>query len=406
MRVAVVGGGIGGLSAALALRAAGAEVTVYERVTEPRAARAGHGLVLWHNAVLALRALGVGPEVEKIGHELHRHRFLDARGRRIAEWSMARMAGRLGAPVYGVGRPHLHALLADRVGEDLVTGFRFTGFTATGDGVVVRFGEGREERADLLVGADGLRSAVRAALLPGDPPPRYAGFTAFQGVIRLPGSGMPEHTFLSTWGRGRWFVCYRLSDDHVYWDGVLGDRVAPRLGESPLGLLAAEFDGWPDPIPGLIAATGADDVTPVHVFDRPPLRRWSHGRVTLLGDAAHPMTFNLGQGAGQAIEDALVLGEELAGGDVPAALAAYEARRVERTARMVRRSRANGELTRWRHPIACAARDAFMRLTFDRLVYRETYRLTMAVDFTGDADAIGAGRSAGDGDLTAEGSET
>ncbi|GAA2846845.1 NAD(P)/FAD-dependent oxidoreductase [Streptosporangium fragile] len=377
----VVGGGIGGLSAALALRAAGAEVTVYERAPGPHAAQAGHGLVLWHNAVLALRALGLEPEVRKIGHELHRHLFRDMRGRRIAEWSMARMAGRFDAPVYSVSRPALHALLAGRVGDDLVLDSRCTGFTATGDGVVVRFAGGREERADLLVGADGLRSTVRAALLPGDPPPRYAGFTAFQGVIRLPGSGVPEHTFLSTWGRGRWFVCYRLADDHVYWDGVLGDRVAPRLGATPLGLLAAEFGGWPDPVPDLIAATGADDVTPVHVFDRPPLRRWGHGPVTLLGDAAHPMTFNLGQGAGQAIEDALVLGEELAGGDVPAALTAYEARRVTRTARMVRRSRANGELTRWRHPIACAARDAFMRLTFDRLVYRKTYQLTMAIDF-------------------------
>ncbi len=384
MRVVVVGGGIGGLTAALALRAAGAEVSVHERAPGLRAAQAGHGLVLWHNAVLALRELGLEPGVRKAGHELHRHLFRDARGRRIAEWSMARMAGPLGAPVYSVSRPELHTLLAGQVGDDLVTGSRFTGLTVTGDRVVARFGDGREERADLLVGADGLRSAVRAALLPGDPPPRYAGFTAFQGVIRLPGSGVPANTFLSTWGRGRWFVCYRLAGDHVYWDGVLGDRVAPRLGVSALDMLAAEFAGWPDPIPGLIAATGAEDVTPVHVFDRPPLRRWSHGPVTLLGDAAHPMTFNLGQGAGQAIEDALVLAGELTGGDVPRALAGYEARRVDRTARMVRRSRVNGELTRWRHPVACAARDAFMRLTFDRLVYRETYRLTMAIDFIGD----------------------
>ncbi|GAA3410806.1 NAD(P)/FAD-dependent oxidoreductase [Streptosporangium vulgare] len=385
----VVGGGIGGLTAALALRAAGAEVSVHERAPGLHAAQAGHGLVLWHNAVLALRELGLEPGVREIGHELHRHLFRDARGRRIAEWSMARMAGPLGAPVHGVSRPELHALLAGRVGDDLVTGSRFTGLTVTGERVVARFGDGREERADLLVGADGLRSAVRAALLPGDPPPRYAGFTAFQGVIRLPGSGVPEHTFLSTWGRGRWFVCYRLGGDHVYWDGVLGDRVVPRLGVSALDMLAEEFAGWPDPIPGLIAATGEGDVTPVHVFDRPPLRSWSHGPVTLLGDAAHPMTFNLGQGAGQAIEDALVLAEELTGGDVPRALAGYEARRVDRTTRMVRRSRANGELTRWRHPVACAARDAFMRLTFDRLVYRETYRLTMATGFTGFTDFTG-----------------
>lgn len=383
-KVIVVGGGIGGLAAAAALRRAGAAVTVHERAAELTAAQSGHGLVLWHNAVLALRALGLEPELRKTGYELHRHLFRDRRGRRLADWSMARMAARFDAPVYSVSRPGLHRLLAERAGDDLVLGSRCTGFAAGPDGVTVRFADGREERADLLVGADGLRSAVRAGLLPHEPPPRYAGFTAFQGVIRMPGSGVPEHTFLSTWGRGRWFVCYRLPDDHVYWDGVLSDRVAAPLGIDPLTLLAREFDGWPEPIPTLIAATGSDALAPVHIFDRPPLPRWSHGRVTLLGDAAHPMTFNLGQGAGQAIEDAVVLGQCLAGGDVAGAPAAYEARRVDRTARMVRRSRANGELTRWRHPLAVAARDAFMRVTFDRLIYRKTYQLTMAVDFLED----------------------
>ncbi|WP_043622792.1 FAD-dependent oxidoreductase [Nonomuraea candida] len=388
-RVLVAGGGIGGLAAAVALRRAGASVTVHERAAELRSAQSGHGLVLWHNAVLALRELGLEPELRKIGYELHRHRFRDRRGRTLADWSMARMAERFDAPVYSVSRPRLHALLAEEIGDDLVLGSRLTGFAADRDGVTVTFGPGREERADLLVGADGLRSAVRAGLLAHEPPPRYAGFTAFQGVIWLPGSGVPEHTFLSTWGRGRWFVCYRLDDEHVYWDGVLGDGVTVPIGVDPRTMLAREFDGWPDPIPALIAATGPGDLVPVPVFDRPPLARWSHGRVTLLGDAAHPMTFNLGQGAGQAIEDAVVLAQELgaatASGQagVAESLAGYEARRVDRAARMVRRSRFNGELTRWRHPLAVAARDAFMRATFDRLIYRKTYELTMAVDFVG-----------------------
>jgi 2-polyprenyl-6-methoxyphenol hydroxylase-like FAD-dependent oxidoreductase len=384
-RVIVVGGGIGGLAAAVALRRAGVAVTVHERTPELRAARSGHGLVLWHNAVLALRRLGLEPGIRKIGYELRRHLFRDRRGRELANWSMARMAGRLGAPVYSVSRPDLHGLLADRVGDDLVLGSRCAGFATDGSGVVVRFEDGREERADLLVGADGLRSAVRAGLLPHDPPPRYAGFTAFQGMIEMPDSPVPEHTFLSTWGRGRWFVCYRLSGDHVYWDGVLSDTVEAPIGTSILDLLGQAFAGWADPVPGLIAATGAAHLTPVHIFDRPPLPRWSHGRVTLLGDAAHPMTFNLGQGAGQAIEDALVLGQEVADGDLAGAPERYEARRVTRTARMVHRSAANGRLTRWRNPLAVAARDAFMRATFDRLVYRKTYELTMAVDFAATA---------------------
>ncbi|MEV4893288.1 FAD-dependent oxidoreductase [Nonomuraea sp. NPDC055795] len=382
-RIAVVGGGIGGLSAAIALRRAGAAVTVHERAPALRAAQSGHGLVLWHNAVLALRQLGL--DAGKAGYELHTHHFRNRRDRTLATWPMADMAPVYDAPVYSVSRPDLHQLLAEEVGGDLVLGSRCTGFSADGDGVTLRFDDGRQERADLLVGADGLRSSVRAGLIPHEPPPRYAGFTAFQGVIKLPGSGVPPHTFLSTWGEGRWFVCYRLGGEHVYWDGVLSDHITTPPGTRITGLLAEQFAGWPDPVPALIAATPEADLTPVPIYDRPPAARWSHGPVTLLGDAAHPMTFNLGQGAGQAIEDAVVLGQVLAGPeaghDLPAALARYEARRVARTARIARRSRANGALTRWRNPLACAARDAFMRLTFDRLVFRKTYDLTMAVDF-------------------------
>ncbi|MBB3728869.1 FAD-dependent monooxygenase [Nonomuraea dietziae] len=376
LRVLVAGGGIGGLTAAVALRRAGAAVTVHERAPELRMAQAGHGLVLWHNAVLALRDLGLEPGVEKIGYELREHLFRNSGGRRLARWSMARKAAELGAPVYSVSRPDLHALLVEEAGDALRLDSPCGGFSADGSGVTVRVGDA-EERVDALIGADGLRSVVRAALVPHEPPPRYAGFTAFQGVIDLPGSGVPEHTFLSTWGRGRWFVCYRLTGDLVYWDGVLSDHITAPFGTRPLDLLAREFGDWPDPIPRLVAATDPADLTTVPIFDRPPMPRWAHGRVALLGDAAHPMTFNLGQGAGQSIEDALVLAECLKGGDVAEGLRRYEARRVARAARIVRRSRANGALTRWRHPVACAARDAFMRLTFDRLVYRKTYQLTM-----------------------------
>ncbi|SDR31284.1 FAD-dependent monooxygenase [Thermostaphylospora chromogena] len=380
--VIVVGGGIGGLAAAVALDRAGATVTVHERAAEPGAARAGHGLVLWHNAVLALRRLGLGPEIEKIGYELHRYVFQDGKGRAMADWPVARMAERFDAPVYSVSRPELHRMLSEQVGDRLVLDSRCTGFTADPDGVTVTFADGRELRADLLIGADGLRSTVRAALRPNEPPPRYAGFTAFQGVIDASGSGMPEHTFLTVWGRGRWFVCYRLPDDRVYWDGVLSDRVEAPLGTTAAELLDREFGDWPEPIPRLLAATGEHALRPVQIFDRPPARRWSHGRVTLLGDAAHPMTFNLGQGAGQAIEDAVVLAQTLDPADLTGTLTAYEQRRVDRTARMVRRSRANGELTRLTHPLAVAARNAFMRVAMNRLIFRKTYELTMAIDWS------------------------
>ncbi len=195
--------------------------------------------------------------------------------------------------------------------------------------------------------------------------------------------------FVNTFGEGPWFVYYRLGDDSVYWDAVLDDRTGRRLGSSApsLGLgvreaLLREFGHWPDPVPALIEATAEDEILPVDIYDRDPVPRWSTDRVTLVGDAAQPMTFNLGQGANQAIEGAVVLAQCLssAQGDTAAALAAYERRRMDRAVRVARRSRANGVLSRWRHPAVCLLRDAFMRVAFDRLVYRKTYQLTMDTD--------------------------
>ncbi|MBW6436095.1 FAD-dependent oxidoreductase [Actinoplanes hulinensis] len=380
-KVVIVGAGIGGLAAAVALRRAGIPVTVYERAAELGRAQAGHGLVLWHNAVLALRALGLGKEIAEIGYALDRHQFWTWYGPNLADWPLDEGAARTGAPVYTVSRPALHRMLLDAAGGDVVLGHTYAGHTEDDDGVTVRFGNGRTVRAGLLVGADGLRSGVRAALMPYEPPPVYAGFTAFQGVIDTGVPGVRDHAFVSTWGRGRWFVYYRLADGRIYWDGILGDRRVRRLsgvGGGRRELLLGEFAGWPAPITGLIGATGEEGIVPAHIFHRPPVDRWSTGRVTLLGDAAHPMTFNLGQGAGQSIEDAVVLAQCLGRSGE---LAEYERRRAGRVRRIANRSRANGEFTRWHSLPACLFRDAFMRLTFDRLVRRKTYQLTMRVDF-------------------------
>ncbi|GAA3441448.1 FAD-dependent monooxygenase [Planomonospora venezuelensis] len=379
--VVVVGGGIGGLTTALALRRAGISARVYERASRLRDIQAGGGLVLWHNAIPALRGIGMEEPVQKIGHELRRYRFRSWRDRDLADWSIERMAGRLGAPAYTVSRAELHRTLSAEVGDDLVLGARCAGFDSDADGVTVRFEDGREERGDLLVGADGLRSAVRGAMMPYEPPPRYAGVTAWQGIAHVPGLGTPGHTFVSTFGRGRWFVYYPLTDGHVYWDAIISDRISRRMdafGQTWREIVTREFAGWPVPVAELVEATPMGGVSPIDIFDRDPVTRWSTDRATLVGDAAHPMTFNLGQGANQAIEGAVVLASCLAGArDVPGALAEYERRRVARTAKVVRRSRANGAFSRWSAPAACWFRDAFMRLTFDRLVYRKTYELTM-----------------------------
>ncbi|MFV0524981.1 MAG: FAD-dependent monooxygenase [Acidimicrobiales bacterium] len=379
--IVIVGGGIGGLTAAVALRRTGARVHVCERSAELAAAQAGHGLVLWHNAVLALRAAGLGALPAAIGHELRHHQFWSYRGGRLSNWPVGEHGDRLGAPAYTVSRPALHEALCHEVGDDLELGARCVGYEEDDGGVVVRFDDGRELRADLLIGADGLRSAVRAQMRPYEPPPRYAGFTAWQGVSEVVPDGVPPHTFRGVWGRGRWFVYYRLPDGRVYWDGVIGDRVLrdmDSVGEDGRTILTRQFGDWPDPVPALIEATTSDRFTPVDIFDRDPVPVWSTRRATLVGDAAHPMTFNLGQGANQAIEGAVVLASSLVTeSDIDDALRAYEAHRVDRISRMVRRSRGNGEMTRWHGALTCRFRDLVLRAILDRIVLTKTYDLTV-----------------------------
>jgi 2-polyprenyl-6-methoxyphenol hydroxylase-like FAD-dependent oxidoreductase len=350
-------------------------------------AQAGHGLVLWHNAVLSLRAIGLGDLPGSIGHELRHHQFQSFRGMRLSNWPVGERGDRLGAPAYTVERPALHQALQNEVGDALQLGARCIGYTEESDGVTARFADGTEIRSDLLIGADGLRSSVRAQMRPYEPPPRYAGFTAWQGIADVVPDGVPAGTFRGVWGRGRWFVYYRLPNGRVYWDGVIGDRILRRMdsvGENSHSILSQQFGDWLEPVPSLIESTPSARITPVGIFDRDPVSGWATERVALVGDAAHPMTFNLGQGANQAIEGAVVLAAQLAAEtSIPAALRSYEELRAQRVAKMMGRSRSNGEMTRWEGTLSCLFRDLLLRTILDRIVLGKTYQLTVGEELHG-----------------------
>ena len=166
-----------------------------------------------------------------------------------------------------------------------------------------------------------------------------------------------------TWGRGRRFGQWGMAGGRAYWYATAERARGPgRPAPGPQAGLLDLFRGWHAPIEALIEATEEAAILRNDVYDRPPLRRWSVGRVTLLGDAAHPMTPDLGQGACQAIEDAVILADCLAGSeDIAAALRAYESRRIPRTSRVVRESRRAGTIAQWSNPLACKFREALLR---------------------------------------------
>lgn len=389
-KAAVIGAGIGGLTTAIGLRQAGVDVRVYERRTEPSRLLTGGGFMLWHNVFVALRKLALDEQVSKVSSEILFHEFRSDRGRRLARWAIAPESRRIGAPAVALRRSDLNALLLEQAGDAVVMGAQCVGFEQDADGVTVRFADGSTDRADVLIGADGMRSAVRSALRRGhDMAPRYAGYTAWQAIAELPGEDVvPSGTFFNLWGRGglRFLYC-RLNEREVYWDAITSDRASAAFDmfrKDKRAVMCETYDDWPDPVPRILAATRDEAILPIDIADRPPAREpaWGHGRVVLVGDAAHPMTLNLSQGAGQAIEDGVVLSGLLAEEpDVGAALAAYEKVRRERVDAMVRGAYRIGELGKLRGPLACRVRDAFMWAVFGTFAKKGTYRLMMNFDY-------------------------
>ena len=367
-RAIVIGGGIGGLTAAVALRRAGIYAVVFERADELR--EIGAGISIWVNAMKALEGLGLADAVRAAGRQEIGGAIRTASGKTLSEIPAGVLEKRFGLNVV-LRRPDLQGVLLAALPEGAVRlGAECVGFRQDGSGVTALFAGGQEERGDLLVGADGLNSVVRRQLF-GDQKPRYAGFTAWRALADL-GDGWDGAGF-EAWGRGEIFGLASLGRGRFYWYAT---KNAPEGQQDAAGgrkvELLERFGSWHEPIPSVIRATGEKAILRNDIFDREPLERWGVGRVTLLGDAAHPMTPNLGQGACQAIEDAVVLAKGVREEEeIPAALRLYEERRMERTASIVRRSRFLARYSQLENPLLCGLRNAAVRAMPLRLQLRQ-----------------------------------
>ena len=358
----VIGAGIGGLAAAAGLRVAGWDVTACERATslEP----VGVALALAPNGLRALDAIGAGDALRALAvpQELGIRR---CDGRWLMRSTTGRMVSdRFGDPVILLPRAAVIDVLAARVpGGVLCLATEVTSVESGGKAAARVATTAGELDADLVVAADGIGSASRSALFPGHPGLRYAGFTTWR-LLTGPVTG--QVPMAESWGRGTVFGVMPLSDGRVYCYAAAPADPGVRAGDE-LPELVRLFGRWHEPIPGLLAIARPQDVLRHDVAElAAPLPSFHRGRAALLGDAAHPMTPNLGQGACQALEDAAVI-SWLAAGTGPDAvtgmLARYTAARLPRTTDVVRWSRRAATVTTWASPPAVAFRNTVARLT-------------------------------------------
>ena len=364
--IAIVGGGIGGIATAVALHQVGIDAVVYERAALLR--EVGVGMMLWPNATRVLRDMGL---LEKVlacsGPNTH---FLVRAS--CGKVLMNIALGNFDVPAVCARRSDLLTVLLKALpGERVRLGYDLQFLKQSRGKVRLNFSGGLVEEHNAVVGADGIRSRVRSELF-GDSDPIYRGYTVWRGLARYDGNALPPSSNSETWGVGKRFGILNTGHKRFTWYATA--NVASNQLDAPCGRkqeLQSMFAGWHEPIANLIDATENDEILKNGARDFAPLRRWGDRMVTLLGDAAHPCTPNLGQGGCMALEDALVLAKCVdREASLQSALRRYESLRFHRTRGIQQRSLLMGHIGQWQNPLLVTGRRVVTRLLSPKLIER------------------------------------
>ena len=377
MRIAIIGGGIGGLTVALALKQFGFEPQVFEQAPELR--EVGSAIIIWPNAMRVLHQLGLSELVRHDGGALEQAQWLNHDGRLINRFALPETD----FPAVVLHRARLQEELVRALPPDSIhLGHVFESFAQNSDVVLAKFTNGASLEFDLLIGADGLHSHVRAQLL-NDGPPTYRDYIAWRGVVDFTPKSLAPASAFEIYGNGKRFGIGPLGFGKVGWWVSVNRRSPEAAAHEPNPAHDREellqlFDGWCEPVPELIRATPLSSLIRNPVFDRTPVKKWGEGSVTLMGDAVHPLTPNLGQGGCLAIEDAAILARCLgkyaapieSATSIAVALRKFEMLRFARTATVARCSRMYGIVGQWENPWAAHLRRLTLSLVPNALTQR------------------------------------
>ena len=373
MKIAIVGGGIGGLATAVGLHKIGINAHVYEQAHSFKPLGAGIGI--GSNVMIALNKLGVGKDVLKSGMSLKEQRFLNDNFQVMNTIDFTLLKERFGEENITIQRADLHQALYEAVDP---TYFHFNKgvehFEQTSDNVTLRFTDGTEKEVDYVIAADGIHSIFRQALLPSSLP-RYAGYTCWRGITKNK-DDVPLHISSEAWSTKGRFGWAPLHNGDVYWFACINAKEKdPHYRRLDPHSVAEEFAHFPRVVQRLIGETYHDYFLHHDIYDIKPLSTYIYNRICLLGDAAHATTPNMGQGAGQSIEDAYELMNAMKNAPTIAdAFKQYDNKRVKKANKVIKLSRQIGWAAQWEHPLLIAFRNTvfpfvpksllFWRLTF------------------------------------------
>lgn len=371
-KVLVIGGGVGGLATTLALRQAGFDVETFEGVAAIK--EVGAGLAIWSNALQALQRIGLADAIQAVGRPAKYRAIHATNGELLAKVQIDQLGDGKNASLIHLHRGDLQGVLLQAVGEATIhLGVRCVGFRQDGEGVWAQFADGREVHGDLLIGVDGVHSVIRQQLF-GESRLRLVGQSSWRGVAQVNDAQLAEGIASETWGVGQRVGLIPISHGRAYWfftrNAPPGGGLQGTASEKKQQIYES-VKHWHEPIPSIIQATHAHTIIHTDLNELEPLDQWRRGRVVLLGDAAHAITPNLGQGACQSLEDAVTLVQCLQEEtNIENALNLYEHKRVEHTKLVAAYSRRFGEVVHSEVSPPCQLRDVPFQNIF-RNIYIE-----------------------------------